>query len=66
MTVVRIKSTGQVLDMLPRMAAAMIEGGTAEAITDKKIVENAMRIDQGPKAVAAPQSRKQKRERRSA
>ncbi|VVB52210.1 Uncharacterised protein [uncultured archaeon] len=32
---VRIKATGQVLDMVPAVAVAMLNGGTAEAVVQE-------------------------------
>lgn len=32
MTLVRIRATGQVLDMIPHVACAMLNGGTAELV----------------------------------
>lgn len=61
MTVVRIKATGQVIDMVPRAAHALIGGGTAEAVTEKKVVETAMRQGQGARAVAPAQTSAKRR-----
>ena len=49
---VRIKATGQVLDMVPTVARAMIAGGTAEPVKNDS-VETA--------TLAAPISRKKKK-----
>ncbi len=35
MTLVRIRATGQVLEMVPHAANAMIDGGTAELVLDE-------------------------------
>jgi len=36
MTLIRVKSTGQVIDMVPRTAMAMVDGGTAELVEDRQ------------------------------
>lgn len=49
---VRIKATGHVQDLIPSVAAAMLAGGTAEAVKDES-VETA--------TLAAPISKKKKK-----
>lgn len=40
---VRIKATGQVQDMIPQVARAMIAGGTAEEVKDEQIETAALK-----------------------
>ena len=54
---VRIKATGQVQDMIPNVARAMIAGGTAELV--EETTESAA-IEPGERAVAPGQGKKPK------
>ena len=59
---VRIKATGQVLDMIPSVANAMIAGRTAEKVgTQGELIENAA-IDRSKSAAIAPAQHSQSRE----
>ena len=62
MTVVRIKGSGQVLEMVPRAAQNLIDSGRGEEVKDKKTIENALAIDRGAAqtAVRPPQGTTQK------
>ena len=58
LTKVRIRATGQVLDMVPDVARAMINGGTAEEV--KKSVESMAVAGGAERAVAAAHSPERK------
>jgi len=60
MTVVRVKASGQVLEMVPRAARVLIDSGRGEEVTDEKVIENALAVDRGPAqmAVKPPQGTK--------
>jgi hypothetical protein len=47
---VRVKETGQVLDMVPDVARAMILGGTAEEV--KPVTEKKVSLDTRPESMA--------------
>lgn len=60
---VRIRATGQVLDMVPDVANAMIKGGTAEEVSK---IESAVVEPRAERAVAPAQSGPAKKGKRSA
>ena len=62
-TIIRIKATGQVTEMVPDVARAMILGGTAEEV---KTTESMAVGNQGERAVAPAQSGPFKKTRKSA
>ena len=70
MTKVRIRASGQVLDMVPDVARAMILGGTAEEVKAAQPKTETMAVAPiAEHAVASPQTPKKKRlfgKRRSA
>lgn len=60
---IRIKATGQVTDMVPAVARAMILGGTAEEVKQQRAVENMSLDIAGERAVAPAQSSSAKKSR---
>ena len=51
---VRIKATGQVIEVIPSVGRAMVAGGTAEEVRDEPAAETAA-LDPGEKAVTSAQ-----------
>ncbi len=56
MTMVRILATGQILEMVPSAARAMINGGTAELVTPDKGTETTTAVPRSEKAVGPGQN----------
>lgn len=61
---VRVKATGQVLDMIPDVARRMIAGGTAEAIANSGTPIESMTLAQAQTAVAPQQTGPRRKPRR--
>ena len=59
MTKVRIRATGQVIDMVPDVARAMINGGTAEELKNP-VVESQAVTGGAERAVAAAHTSERK------
>jgi hypothetical protein len=64
---IRIKATGQVLDMVPHVADRMIAGGTAElVISENKAIESQAVAPRAERAVTPAQAGPGRKTRKSA